>query len=344
MYHSLIFCALDQVPDSSTTDTHYTTGPFNAWDTIPYDGQYYYWNQDDTSVSYPITISQYPLEIKDTWADWKLIPTSRPAFAPPPLKTKTIDIPGGNGSLDVSQALTRYPIYENRTGIIDFMVVNDFYEIVTNTDEWYERYSEIANYLHGNRFRVTLDDDRKWFYVGKFAVDAWKSDKNYSTITISYTLEPYKWNHLYVGIDEWEWDTFNFTEDTINTDYMSDYGYLNDKYFINLTYQKGFENYEILHSTPEDHGIVPTKALFRFGTDSGDPITITITNKTTGYSYTGSYTHESTNDDPYLEIEIPGFIFYGDVIIKAQITPDEESTTEETSGYVEIVNVRKGSL
>lgn len=130
---------------------------------------------------------------KNTWDDWHLVPSSRPVFNPPTVKTKTLEIPGGNGVIDLSEALTGYPLYDNRTGSMEFIVVNDFYEPVKTHREWHEVYSDIMNYLHGQRLSAYLEDDEEYYYEGRFAVNEWKSDKNYSTITIEYDVGPYKW-------------------------------------------------------------------------------------------------------------------------------------------------------
>ena len=63
---------------------------------------------------------------KNTWDDWRLVPASRPVFNPPAQKVKTLEIPGGDGVIDLSQSLTGYPVYQNRTGSIEFIVMNDF--------------------------------------------------------------------------------------------------------------------------------------------------------------------------------------------------------------------------
>lgn len=134
-----------------------------------------------------------------------MIPTSRPVFNPPALKKKTIDIPGGNGVLDVSELLTGYPVYENRQGSFEFMVQNGH-------DEWFRRYSDIMDYLHGKSLRAVLEDDPDYFYEGRYTVNEWKSDKNFSLITIDYDVSPYK-KSIQSTTDEWVWNTFDFQHD-----------------------------------------------------------------------------------------------------------------------------------
>ena len=75
----------------------------------------------------------------DTWYDWNLIPVSRPVISPPECKTHYVDVPGSNGKLDLSTALTGYPLYENRTGSIEFIVMNKEIELVQGSftnDYW----------------------------------------------------------------------------------------------------------------------------------------------------------------------------------------------------------------
>ena len=52
---------------------------------------------------------------KNTWDDWHLIPSKRPSFNPPNVKSQYVDIPGGNGVLDLTESLTGYPLYNTRT-------------------------------------------------------------------------------------------------------------------------------------------------------------------------------------------------------------------------------------
>ena len=125
---------------------------------------------------------------KNTWNDWHLVATSRPVFNPPSLKRKTLDIPGGDGLIDVSEALTGYPVYNNREGSFEFAVMNDYWE-------WQEAYSSISDYIHGQKMIAFLEDDPSYYYEGRFTVSNWKSDKNYSLITIDYDV-----NHAHIGL------------------------------------------------------------------------------------------------------------------------------------------------
>lgn len=139
---------------------------------------------------------------KNTWDDWHLIPATRPLFNPPPVKTKYIEIPGGDGVLDLSTSLAGRPTYGNRTGSWEFYVENDF-------KDWTVLYSEIMVYLHGQSFMAILEDDPAYYYEGRFDVNQWKSDKNWSRIVIDYNVGPYKRDVNGSG-ENWLWDPFNF--------------------------------------------------------------------------------------------------------------------------------------
>lgn len=146
---------------------------------------------------------------KNTWEDWRLVPSSRPLFNPPAQKVKTLDIPGGDGVIDLSQALTGYPVFQNRTGSMEFIVMNGF-------KAWQMAYSDIMDYLHGQNMRAVLEDDPEYFYEGRFTVNSWKSQKDWSRITIDYDVGPYKWS-MQSSTDDWLWDPFNFQNGVVRT-------------------------------------------------------------------------------------------------------------------------------
>lgn len=153
---------------------------------------------------------------KDTWVDWCLFPSSRPVFNPPLPKTTFVDLPGADGQLDLTTALTGDVAYNDRTGSLEFIVDNGQLSDY-NPKTWAKLYSEIMDYLHGKLLKATLEDDPLYYYEGRFSVNNWKSDPHNSKITIDYTVKPYKlekWSSL----DDWEWDPFNF-DDSIVREY-----------------------------------------------------------------------------------------------------------------------------
>lgn len=155
----------------------------------------------------------------NTWKDWGLIPTSRPTPNPPGVKTNYIDIPGANGSIDASTVLTSYPVYNNRGLSQEFQVVNNG-ESGKQYGSWEERYTTIMEYCHGQNMKVILKDDASYYYRGRVGVNNWKSDKDWSKITLDFNLEPFKYS-LFDSTDEWLWDPFRFTDGIIT--HQSDY-------------------------------------------------------------------------------------------------------------------------
>lgn len=153
---------------------------------------------------------------KNTWADWYLIPSSRPVFNPPSPKTKFVDIPGSDWHLDMSTVLTGDIAYEARTGSIEFIVDNGFLSDY-RAEKWHLLYSEILDYIHGQLMKATLEDDPAYYYEGRFSVNEWASEPKNSKITIDYTVNPYKLE-VTSSLEDWRWDSFCF-EDGIIREY-----------------------------------------------------------------------------------------------------------------------------
>ena len=124
----------------------------------------------------------------NSFSDWHLVPDSRPVIVMPEPKIVTVEVPGGNGLLDLSETLTKYPIYNNREGSLKFHVLN-------NKEPWQVLYHKIANYLHGKKMTMILEDDPDYYYYGRFKV-TWTSnnDGTWSDVEIAYTLDPYKYS------------------------------------------------------------------------------------------------------------------------------------------------------
>lgn len=112
------------------------------------------------------------------------------------------EIPGRNGDLDLTDALTGFPVYKNTTMKLTF----DFKD--GNYDLWLMRASELRNTLHGKRMRVVLGKD-VFFYEGRVSVNTEKLNRRYSSVEITVNRDPYKLE-LYSSLENWLWDSFNF--------------------------------------------------------------------------------------------------------------------------------------
>lgn len=153
---------------------------------------------------------------KHTLRDWHLWPIDRPTIQYPPLKKKQIDIEGADGSIDLSEAVTGYPIFENRTGSLKFKIID-----AKNLQDVRKRKDDIAQYLHGKRLQMILEEDDQFYYVGRFEIDSFEytNYKAWADIEIKYDLEPYKY-YRSLSDDRWEWDPFSFLTGVIQQKYF----------------------------------------------------------------------------------------------------------------------------
>jgi len=119
---------------------------------------------------------------KNTWYDWHIVPTSRPVFSQPAVRTNFVEIPAFDGALDLTDLFGQS--FGLREGSINFVVMNDY-------GIWYERLESIANYVHGQRLNVVLNDDPTKFYHGRWEAE-WvnNNDGTCSSLTFNYHLQP----------------------------------------------------------------------------------------------------------------------------------------------------------
>lgn len=158
----------------------------------------------DTTSQYGVSHPVYDRNnFKDTWEDYHLIPQTRPVIAPPSVQENTVEVPGSNGIVDLSEVLLGYPLYYNRNGSLDFYVDH------TYAWTWDEAYDTLLNDLHGFNKNLILKDAMGFYYEGRLSVNSWKSDKLCSSITLDYNFAPFK-RLLFTSGDDWLWDPFDF--------------------------------------------------------------------------------------------------------------------------------------
>lgn len=144
---------------------------------------------------------------KNTYVDWGLVPAKRPRIKKPPLKEHYIDLTGSDGFIDVTDLLSGGPTFGSREDSITFYI--DYDRLKVAHPEWFnktfdseallynvwdELYDDVTNYLHGQYRYMVLSDNPKWHYQGRWEVNDFLSEANYSQIVLDYYLEPYKYD------------------------------------------------------------------------------------------------------------------------------------------------------
>jgi predicted phage tail component-like protein len=115
---------------------------------------------------------------------FQLILAAKTIGTPSP-KTEVIDIPGGDGVLDLTEFFGETK-YSNRKLSFEF-------SSVVIPDDFMSLFSMVQNALHGQKLPIILDDDPEWYYVGRISVSEWKADRNIGKLTIDCDCEPYKY-------------------------------------------------------------------------------------------------------------------------------------------------------
>ena len=138
----------------------------------------------------------------NTRDDWGLALQTQPTFSLPEQKTRYLDMPGGNGVIDLSAAITGYPVYGNRQGSFTFAVKD-------NQSGWQSLIHQLAGILHGQYVRIALDDDPGWYCEGRVALEIGECSRQHATVVISYNVGPYAWA-ITATNEPWLWDPFSF--------------------------------------------------------------------------------------------------------------------------------------
>lgn len=145
-----------------------------------------------------------------TAADYGLYPVAWPDIQAAEVKTSFVDIPGANGSLDLTEALTGFPTYKTRKASFAYLIPDQSLWDATNT--------RIRTDLHGKQARIITDEDPGYYYAGRVFVEKFDANKTNPVLTITAILDPYKYD-LTASDEDWLWDPFSF-----ETGVIRDYG------------------------------------------------------------------------------------------------------------------------
>ena len=107
-------------------------------------------------------------------------------ISPPEAKTYLVPVPGRNGSLDFTEALTDGQVVYN-----DRLLTITMY-CFAEEERLPEMETACRNALHGQKLNIVMDCDPGYYYRGRLSVD-WVSEDNIDIATITATCDPYKY-------------------------------------------------------------------------------------------------------------------------------------------------------
>lgn len=129
-----------------------------------------------------------------SYDDFRMILKSK-TIPPPEPKTSIIEVPGADGSLDLSTALTNGKVkFNNRTLEFVFVLMGRNCESMK---------SEITNKIQGKVFEIILDSEPCFYYVGRCKITSFKQDSVTAELTVECDCKPYKYE---VKETEYNWE------------------------------------------------------------------------------------------------------------------------------------------
>lgn len=116
-------------------------------------------------------------------------------LSPPEPKTTTVEIPGRDGVLDLTESLIGDVSYNNRSMTFTFLIVDlEQFEVVK---------TQVSNALHGRKFNFEMTMDPGYTYTGRFKIKSYTHMATWSHgicgyIEVEIDAEPYKLKSHYV--------------------------------------------------------------------------------------------------------------------------------------------------
>lgn len=142
-----------------------------------------------------------------SWTDWGLR-LKEMKIGLPKIKTAYLEVPGMNGSLDLTEAQNGGVKYGNRELEFKFDARNCGYQ------KWLTLVSNITAEIHGQKKKIIIDTDPGFYYSGRCSVESKKDNDVLAEIIISCDCDPFKIDVAALN-EPWVWDTFSFIDGVV---------------------------------------------------------------------------------------------------------------------------------
>lgn len=148
----------------------------------------------------------------DTYGQWDFFLVTK-TITPPRPKIYKVDVPGGNGSLDLTESIFGAIAYEDRTITMKFRSISD-------ANLWDIKRTQILAALHGRRMKLIFDDEQSYYYEGRVIVTSFVYNRDVAEMEIEADCDPFKYEISNTG-EDWLWDPFDFVLGEITDDQIT---------------------------------------------------------------------------------------------------------------------------
>lgn len=138
----------------------------------------------------------------DMLSEYSMALANRHCVQPPTPKAIYQDIPGADGSMDLSTAVSGRMVYERRQITLNFGCGYPM-------NQWPVIFSEMLRLFHGKEGKLIFDDDPMYYYIGRMTIAEYARVQALGTFTITVNADPYKYE-LVASDEDWLWDPFSF--------------------------------------------------------------------------------------------------------------------------------------
>lgn len=143
-----------------------------------------------------------------TLNDWDLALGNNNYIGDPQMETTYIKVPGRNGLIDASEAVSGRRVFTSRS--LSFKL-GGIHERLS----WDGVISAFRNNIQGRICQLILDNDKNYYWRGRVYVEDFDRFRELGEFTLSVpSAEPYKYS-VTSSAEPWLWDPFNFETDMI---------------------------------------------------------------------------------------------------------------------------------
>lgn len=125
----------------------------------------------------------------DLTPTFKMVLVDGYTLDPPKPKTYTVDIPGGNGKLDLTESLLGDTAYDNRK--------QEFIFYIIDSDNFEKVKTSVSNFLHGRSYNYKITMDPEYTYHGRFSVSNYThnmyTNGRVGIIKVTIDADPFKY-------------------------------------------------------------------------------------------------------------------------------------------------------